>query len=94
VKLGGRGVLAVHGDAPAVRVGPIAGIEIVDTTGAGDAFDAGFVYASLQGWKLERALAFANVSGALSCRAAGGVDAQPTLEEALALMPGDDASPP
>jgi sugar/nucleoside kinase (ribokinase family) len=94
VKLGGRGALAVHGDAPAVRVGPIAGIEIVDTTGAGDAFDAGFVYATLQGWKLERALAFANACGALSCRAGGGVDAQPTLDEALALMPGDDPTPP
>ena len=94
VKLGGRGAFAVRRDTPAVRVGPVAGINIVDTTGAGDAFDAGFVHATLRGWELERALAFANACGALSCRAAGGVDAQPTLDEALALVAEGDASAP
>ncbi len=94
VKLGARGAIAVRSDAPVVRVGPVAGVEIVDTTGAGDALDAGFVYATLQGSALEPALAFANACGALSCRAAGGVDAQPTPDEALALMTDGDASAP
>jgi sugar/nucleoside kinase (ribokinase family) len=61
-------------------------VEVVDTTGAGDSFDAGFVYALLSGWPLERCLDFACVCGALSTRAAGGTTAQPTLDEALAYL--------
>jgi sugar/nucleoside kinase (ribokinase family) len=57
---------------------------VVDAVGAGDSFDAGFVYGALAGWPLEKALALAVACGALSTRAAGGTAAQPTLEEALA----------
>jgi sugar/nucleoside kinase (ribokinase family) len=67
-------------------------VKVVDTTGAGDAFDAAFVAATLRGWTLERSMAFANACGALSCRGPGGVDAQPTIEEAFAIV-GDDATP-
>ena len=83
VKRGGDGALA-HRDGATVAVSGLAG-EIVDTTGAGDAFDAGFVRASLEGWPLPRALVFANACGVLSCRGVGGVAAQPTFEEALDL---------
>lgn len=83
VKRGGAGALARRGDET-VRAAA-ADLDVVDTTGAGDAFDAGFVRAHLEGWSLERALAFANACGALSCRAVGGVDGQPTFDEALAL---------
>jgi sugar/nucleoside kinase (ribokinase family) len=84
VKCGEDGSLAWREGT--VTRSPAARAEIVDTTGAGDSFDAGFVYAFLEGWALERALAFANACGALSCRAPGGVDGQPTLEEVLALV--------
>ena len=67
-----------------VRVSPPA-VDPVDATGAGDSFDAGFLSSWLAGDGLERALAIANACGALSTRALGGVDAQPTREEALAL---------
>ncbi len=87
VKLGDRGALARQGDE-AVRVGPV-GSEIVDTTGAGDAFDAGFVSAFVHGRPLARALAMANACGALSCRSVGGVDGQPTFKEALAVIDRD-----
>ncbi len=91
VKLGRAGALAAHGDGAIVRAGAVGDVEIVDTTGAGDAFDAGFILAILRGWALERALAFANACGALSCRGTGGVDAQATLEEGLALL-GDETA--
>ena len=58
----------------------------VDTTGAGDSFDAGFVAAMLGGESLERCVAIANACGALSTRAAGGIDGQPTMQEALAAV--------
>jgi len=43
---------------------PAYEIEVVDTTGAGDAFTAGFIYGYLQSWDLERTTRFANAMGA------------------------------
>jgi sugar/nucleoside kinase (ribokinase family) len=75
VKRGARGALAVTRDgvvrAPAVRVVP------VDTTGAGDAFDAAFLAAILNGASIRDALRLGNYVGAQSTRAAGGVDGLP-----------------
>ncbi|MEU4196335.1 carbohydrate kinase family protein [Kribbella sp. NPDC026611] len=82
VKNGAEGALAHNGSrvitAPAVKV------EAVDTVGAGDSFDAGWVAAVLKGMKPDRALAIAAACGSLSTRAAGGTAAQPTWEEATA----------
>ncbi len=50
---------------------PAYEVEVVDTTGAGDAFTAGFIYGYLQGWELERATRFANAMGALATTAVG-----------------------
>lgn len=67
--LGQDGVLAFDGQrllhSAAYRV-PVA-----DTTGAGDIFHAGFVYALLQGWPLERQLDFSCAAAALNCMAPG-----------------------
>lgn len=65
---------------PGVRVAS------VDATGAGDSFDAGFLAAWLRGAALEDALALACACGALSTRAPGGTDAQPTRAEAEAAL--------
>ena len=46
-------------------------VPVVDTTGAGDVFHAGFIYGLLQGWPLERQLDFACAAAALNCTAAG-----------------------
>lgn len=80
VKLGAQGGLVRHG-ATTVQLPPPA-VEVVDTVGAGDSFDAGFIYGFLNHWPLERTLRLALACGSLSTRASGGIDAQPTLEEA------------
>ena len=72
------------GYLPLTRVA--APVEVKDTVGAGDSFDAGFVYAYLAGWDMERALRLAAVCGSLSTRSAGGTAAQATLDEAVALL--------
>lgn len=59
-------------------------VDVADTTGAGDSFDAGFLAAWLAGEPLERALALGNACGALSTRALGGITAQATMSEARA----------
>lgn len=83
MKLGRDGAVAIRDDrlirARAPRVA------VMDTTGAGDSFDAGFVAALISGWPLDEALQLAVACGTASTRAVGGVDAQPTLDEALDL---------
>lgn len=61
-------------------------VKVVDTVGAGDSFDAGFMYGYLQGWELEKTLRLACICGALSTQQAGGTDGQPTLAEALKFL--------
>jgi len=41
-------------------------IDVLDTTGSGDAFDGVFVLATLDGWEPKKAASFANVVGALT----------------------------
>jgi len=82
-KLGPEGAVAARG-AQLTRVAGVPA-DPADTTGAGDAFDAGFLTSWLAGESLERSLAIANACGALSTRALGGVDGQPTMDEALAV---------
>jgi sugar/nucleoside kinase (ribokinase family) len=83
-KLGAQGALALEADAP-VRV-PAFPVTPVDTTGAGDSFDAGFLEAWLRGRPLVECLARGAACGALSTRGAGGTATQPTPAEVDALM--------
>jgi sugar/nucleoside kinase (ribokinase family) len=81
VKLGADGALAHRCDGPIEFVGALT-VDAVDTTGAGDSFDAGFLRAWLDGASTVDALRFGAVCGALSTLGFGGVAAQPTRHEA------------
>jgi sugar/nucleoside kinase (ribokinase family) len=84
VKAGAAGAVA-GGDGGYLTAGPIEA-EVVDTTGAGDAFDAGFLTAWIAGAPLDAALAMANACGGISTRATGGVEGLATLQEAEAAL--------
>jgi sugar/nucleoside kinase (ribokinase family) len=84
VKLGAEGGLARRGEESVTA--PSLAIDVVDTTGAGDSFNAGFLYGHLNDYSLAKSLALACACGSLSTRAAGGTSAQPTLTEALAAL--------
>ncbi len=84
IKLGVQGAIARRGDE--VARAPIVPVTVADTTGAGDSFNAGFLYGFLNGWPLGLALHMGTVCGSLSTRQAGGTAGQPTLEEALATL--------
>lgn len=86
VKAGSDGAVAADGDR-LVRA-PAPAVDAIDATGSGDAFDAGFLASWLADDPLERCLAIANACGALATRALGGVDGQPTIAEAIALVDG------
>jgi sugar/nucleoside kinase (ribokinase family) len=79
VKAGGHGAYAQSAGqawhAPALQV------QVVDTTGAGDSFNAGFLAALLQGEPVQTCLRYGNICGGLSVTRAGSASAAPTLEE-------------
>lgn len=84
IKLGAEGaLLQTNDETVSARAIPV---KVVDTIGAGDAFDAGFLYGFLNRWELGMSLRLGVVCGALSTQAAGGTTAQPTLDEALAYL--------
>lgn len=84
IKCGAEGAVCRRGDQT-VR-DPGFPMEVVDTTGAGDSFNGGFLYGWLYGWELADALALGCACGSLSTQAAGGVTAQPTLSQAQSLI--------
>ncbi len=61
-------------------------VEVVDTTGAGDAFHGGFAFALAQGQSVREAARFAAAVAALKCRKPGGRAGLPTLPEVERLL--------
>ena len=80
VKLGARGSAALGVDGAIERV-PAMEVDVLDTTGAGDSFNAGFLHAWLRGWSLAAALRCGVVCGSLSTRGLGGCEGQPDARE-------------
>jgi ribokinase len=79
VKLGAEGA-AIHTAGRMLQT-PSPRIQVVDTTGAGDAFDAGLIDALLSGADAQHMLAQAAACGALSTRAAGALRGLATRRE-------------
>jgi len=82
VKDGARGAWARRGGEE-VFVEAIP-VDALDTTGAGDVFDAAFVYACLQPWTLAEQVRFANLCAGLSTRSVGGALSAPCWREVAA----------
>lgn len=61
-------------------------VPVVDTTGAGDIFHAGFIYGLLREWPLERQLDFGCAAAAMNCMAAGARGGIKPVAEIEALM--------
>jgi sulfofructose kinase len=58
---------------------------IVDTTGAGDVFHAGYIYGLLEGWTPRKCCEFANTAAFMSCREIGARDGISSLKEIAAF---------
>ena len=61
-------------------------VTVVDTVGAGDGFDAGYIYALLHGYSYEERLRFANGVGALATTVSGDNEGFPYLDEVLSFI--------
>jgi ribokinase len=85
VKDGARGACALV-DGEEVRAAAAA-VTVVDTIGAGDNFDAGFLYATIEkDLPLREALRAANAAGGLSCTFRGGTAARSTWRDVQSFM--------
>src|SRR5690606_4194245 len=84
LKLGARGSRLIAPDLDISARPPR--VKAVDTTGAGDAFNGGFLYALLRGLPPRACLAAGNFAGAMSTRAAGGLDALPRARDLPAAL--------
>jgi sugar/nucleoside kinase (ribokinase family) len=84
IKLGAEGAIARRGD----KLLRLPGIpaRAVDTTGAGDNFDCGFLYGLLQGYSLEECVRCGNFCGSRSTTAHGGWAASPTANDLEAYL--------
>jgi sugar/nucleoside kinase (ribokinase family) len=87
VKDGARGAYGLRRGEAAVYAPGLA-VKVVDTTGAGDCFAAGFVRAWLDERPLEECLRWGNICGGLSVTARGGATAAPRLAEVQAYLQG------
>lgn len=88
-KLGRDGCMAISGGE--ILTAAAFSVEPVDTTGAGDTFNAGFLHAWLAGQTLLDAMRFGAACGALSTLGLGGTANQPTAEQARAFIAGQPA---
>ena len=65
---------------------PAFEIDVVDTTGCGDAFDAGMIAAIVKGFDLEKALKFATITSALVATGLGSDAGIKSFEDSLEKM--------
>ena len=61
-------------------------VDVVDTTGAGDAFHGAYAVGMMKGWDYERSAEFASAVSAMNCTTLGGRSGLPGFEEVLEFL--------
>ena len=85
------GSVALEGDT--FHVAPAFNVKVVDGTGAGDVFRAGFIYGLLKKKSVPDLLRFANAAAGLSCTTLGAMPSVPTLAQVERLLAQADPGP-
>ena len=83
VKRGGKGCIIATKSAQ-IEIPAYAVEKVIDTTGAGDCFAAGFLYALSEGWTLENCGKFACAAASCSVEEVGAVAGVTSLEKVMA----------
>jgi sugar/nucleoside kinase (ribokinase family) len=84
VTMGEHGAMAYDGSR--IHREPAFPVHAIDTTGAGDVFRGGFIYALVRRKPIDEALRIANAAAAVSCTRLGALNGVPTLDEVHELM--------
>lgn len=85
ITLGGQGAL-YHDGKTTIHTPIVSAGKVVDTTGAGDAFNGGFAVALAEGMGIEAALRFASATAGISVTRPGTAGSMPTRAEIEALL--------
>ena len=80
IKLGEKGSIILKDTGKGIKASAFQ-IKPVDTTGAGDAWNAGLLVGLIKGWGLEKCILFANAAGAHACMHKGATEGVPKLPE-------------
>jgi len=89
VTCGSKGAVALDRDR--FFHSPGFAVAAVDTTGAGDVFRGGLIFALLRGWDTHESLRFANAAAAISCTRLGAMEGAPSLVEVEQLIATSNA---
>ena len=84
VTLGEDGALAADGEL--IEQVPAFAVRVVDTTAAGDAFNAGLAVALAEGRPVREALRFGSATAALTCTRRGAQASLPTRDDVTRLL--------
>lgn len=84
MKLGKNGACAYNKDG--FYKSDALNVKVIDTVGAGDSFDAGFVYGYLRGMGIADCLKMGCICGSLNTSMSGGIEGQPNEKNALSLF--------
>jgi ribokinase len=84
IKLGNKGA-KLYGDSYECYVEPYSHGKVIDTTGAGDVFDAGFNYGLAEGLSIEESLAIASIAAGIKVTRLGGINS-PKLNEVMSIF--------
>ncbi|MCP3027364.1 sugar kinase [Halobacillus sp. A5] len=85
MKKGEYGAAAYH-EGQTIEMAAVLPGKVVDTVGAGDGFDAGFIYGLLKQWPLKRILHMANTIGSMVVSVTGDNEGLPELEDVLVKL--------
>lgn len=80
LKQGEDGAVGYH-NRQLIDVPAVPPRKVVDTVGAGDGFDAGYLYSYLNNWSLDKSLKFANTIGSMVVGVIGDNEGLPYLED-------------
>ncbi|MEG0912731.1 MAG: carbohydrate kinase family protein [Oscillospiraceae bacterium] len=86
LKLGKDGCYATDYTNNAIRLPTYAGVPVVDTTGAGDAFVSAYMYGVLNDLSMEECCILGNVNGSLAIGAVGSTAGTGTVEQLKAFI--------
>jgi sugar/nucleoside kinase (ribokinase family) len=84
VKLGPKGAITYYKGESVFS--PSIDVPKVDAVGAGDSFDAGFVYGYITGEDIKTCTRMGNITGSLNIRGEGGTQTQPFYDEFIKYL--------
>lgn len=87
LKLGAQGAYGITANEEVHQEGIT--VQVVETVGAGDAFNAGYLSGLLRGWGLQKSLQLGNIMGALATTAPGDVEGLPDWNEIQPYLGGE-----